>query len=103
MALPTFSVEQRRKNLERSAKVRQKRAKVREDLKQGKISVSEVLRRDSDPAVARMKASALIESVPGYGKARALKLMDEIGISPSRRVQGLGTRQRTALVKALKK
>ena len=49
----------------------------------------------------RMKVKDLICSVPGYGEAKAAKLMDQIGISESRRVQGLGVRQREALVAAL--
>ena len=50
-----------------------------------------------------MKVSALIESLPGYGKAKATKIMDELGISPNRRVKGLGERQRENLLEALTK
>jgi ribosomal protein S13 len=35
--------------------------------------------------------------VPGIGKLRAEKLMEEIGISTSRRVKGLGPKQEKAL------
>jgi len=101
MALPQLSVEQRQKNLELAAKVRQERAEIRADLKSGKLSLSDVLARADEPAVMRMKVVALVESLPGYGKARAEKLMEEIDISTNRRVQGLGTRQYEALVKAL--
>ena len=50
-----------------------------------------------------MKVSALIESLPGYGKAKAAKIMDELSISASRRVKGLGARQREQLIEALSK
>ena len=50
-----------------------------------------------------MKVSALIESLPGYGKAKATKIMDELGISPSRRIKGLGARQREQLLETLSK
>lgn len=50
-----------------------------------------------------MKVSALIESLPGYGKAKAAKIMDELGISATRRVKGLGARQREQLLEALTK
>ncbi len=103
MALPHLSTEQRQKNLELAAKARQKRAEIRADLKSGKLSLSEVLTRTDDPVVMRMKVIALIESLPGYGKARAEKLMEDIDISVNRRIQGLGTRQREALIKALSK
>ena len=48
-----------------------------------------------------MKVSALIESVPGFGVAKTVKLMEELGISESRRVQGLGVRQREQLIERL--
>jgi ribosomal protein S13 len=50
-----------------------------------------------------MKVSALIESLPGYGKAKATKIMDELAISPTRRVKGLGARQRDQLLEVLSK
>lgn len=56
-----------------------------------------------DPIASRMKVSALIESLPGYGKAKAAKIMTELNIAPTRRVQGLGTRQREQLLETLTK
>ena len=37
------------------------------------------------------------------GKAKATKIMDELGISATRRVQGLGVRQREQLLEQLTK
>ena len=48
-----------------------------------------------------MKVSTLLESLPGYGKAKAAKIMEELEISESRRVQGLGARQREQLMERL--
>jgi len=45
-----------------------------------------------------MRVSALLESMPGVGKVRARQIMDELGISESRRVRGLGANQASALV-----
>ncbi|MCL2324221.1 MAG: integration host factor [Actinomycetia bacterium] len=101
MALPELSTEQRQKNLELAAKMRRSRAALRADLKSGKQTLTEVLERADDPVVMRMKVSTLIESLPGYGKARAEKLMAKVDISATRRVQGLGARQRAALIEAL--
>mgnify|MGYP000864558532 FL=1 len=56
-----------------------------------------------DPIAQRLKVSALIESLPGYGKAKAAKIMGELGISDTRRVKGLGARQREQLLAALTK
>jgi ribosomal protein S13 len=44
-----------------------------------------------------MRVSALLESMPGVGKVRAAGIMEELGISPSRRVRGLGANQAAAL------
>jgi len=45
-----------------------------------------------------MKVLAVLESLPGVGKVKARRTMEEIGISETRRVRGLGTQQRQALL-----
>jgi ribosomal protein S13 len=40
---------------------------------------------------------AVLEALPGVGKVRAQRLMEKLEISPSRRVRGLGAKQREAL------
>ena len=102
MALPELTDEQRKAALDKAAAARHARAELREQIKKGEVTVEEVLNSD-DPIASRMKVSTLIESLPGYGKAKASKIMDELGISPSRRVQGLGVRQREKLLEALNK
>ena len=102
MALPTLTDEQRKAALEKAAQARHARAELREKVKTGNVSLKEVL-DSTDPIAERMKVSALIESLPGYGKAKAAKIMDELGISATRRVKGLGARQREQLLEALTK
>lgn len=102
MPLPQLSDEQRKAALEKAAAARHERAELREKIKKGEISLEEVLDSEN-PIATRMKVSALIESLPGYGKAKAAKIMDELGISATRRVKGLGARQREQLLEALSK
>ncbi|SEH61917.1 MULTISPECIES: integration host factor, actinobacterial type [Atopobiaceae] len=102
MALPQLTDEQRKAALEKAAAARHARAELREKIKQGEISLEEVLNSE-DPIASRMKVSALIESLPGYGKAKAAKIMDELAISSTRRVKGLGARQREQLLEVLSK
>ena len=102
MALPTLTDEQRKAALEKAAQARHARAELREKVKTGKVSLKEVL-DSTDPIAERMKVSALIESLPCYGKAKAAKIIDELGISATRRVKGLGARQREQLLEALTK
>lgn len=102
MALPQLTDEQRKAALEKAAAARHARAELRDKIKSGEVTLAEILDSE-DPIAARMKVSALIESLPGYGKAKAARIMNELGISPSRRVKGLGARQREQLIEALSK
>lgn len=102
MPLPQLTDEQRKAALEKAAAARHARAELRDNIKSGKVTLAEVLESD-DPIANRMKVSALIESLPGYGKAKAAKVMEDLGISASRRVKGLGARQREQLLEALSK
>ena len=102
MALPQLTDEQRKAALAKAAASRHARAELREKIKKGETSLEDVLNSE-DPIAQRMKVSALIESLPGYGKAKAAKIMDDLGISPSRRVKGLGARQREQLLEVLGK
>ena len=102
MPLPQLTDEQRKAALEKAAAARHARAELRDKIKRGEITLEEVLDSE-DPIASRMKVSALIESLPGYGKAKAARIMTELGISPSRRVKGLGARQREQLLEALSK
>ncbi len=102
MPLPQLTDEQRKAALEKAAKARHERAELRDNIKSGRVSLEEVLNSD-DPIANRMKVSALIESLPGYGKAKAAKIMEDLNISPSRRIKGLGARQREQLLETLTK
>jgi len=99
MALPNLSDAERRAALEKAAKARQARAELKRKLKSGSVSLKEILGKSGDPIVGRMKVGNLLESLPGVGKARASKKMNELEISPTRRVQGLGVNQRQNLLK----
>ncbi|MFJ8884499.1 integration host factor, actinobacterial type [Streptomyces sp. NPDC102402] len=57
----------------------------------------DVLRRD-DPVVAGSPVRRRLEALPSIGKIRASQILSEFGISETRRIQGLGTRQRERLL-----
>lgn len=102
MPLPELDPEQRRQALARAAEVRQIRAQVKQMLKTGEITVSEVLERagTAEP-LAKMKVSELLEALPNIGRVRARRLMERLDIAPTRRLRGLGPRQTEALLEAL--
>jgi hypothetical protein len=98
VALPPLTPEERSAALAKAAAARKARAELRERLKRGDASLDDVFDAGgSDDAIGKMRVSAVLESMPGVGKVRAQRIMEKIGISPSRRVRGLGTHQRAAL------
>ena len=101
MPIPQLTQEERKAALEKAKAARIKRAQVREDLKSGKITIEQALAMKNDPVVGRMKVLTLIETRPGYGKAKAEKVMAEVHIAESRRLRGLGERQQAALLERL--
>lgn len=99
---PSLTPEQRAENLAKAARVRRERAELKDKLKMGLVTLPELLERaESDDVVAKMKLVSVIESLPGVGKVKARRLMSEIGIAEARRVRGLGTQQRVALLEAV--
>ncbi len=99
MALPSLTPEQRAAALEKAAVVRRERAEVKNRLKYSQGSLADVIKDGQDNAVVgKMKVSALLEAMPGVGKVRARQIMEEVGISESRRVRGLGNNQIAALL-----
>lgn len=98
MPLPPLTPEQRSAALEKAAAARRERADVRNRLKHSGVSLREVLKEAQDSeALGKMKVSAILESIPGVGKVRAKRIMDEVGISENRRLRGLGAKQTAAL------
>jgi hypothetical protein len=99
MAPPQLTAEQRAQALEKAAMARRKRAEVKQLLKTGSISLSELLEEaGADPMVAGIKVSAVLASMPRTGKIKSKRLMEKLGIADNRRIRGLGERQRAALL-----
>jgi hypothetical protein len=103
MALPTLTPEQRQEALAKAGVARKKRAELKGELKSGKKSLKDVLARSADDTVGKMKVTNVLESLPGVGKVRAQKIMEELDISASRRVRGLGAKQRGLLLEKFAK
>ncbi len=99
VALPQLTEEQRAAALEKAAAARRARAELKDRLKRGGTTLGEVLKQaDTDEVLGKMKVSALLEAMPGVGKVRAAQIMERLEIAPSRRLRGLGDRQRKALL-----
>ena len=98
---PALTPEQRAAALQKAAEARAARAELKEKLKMGSVTLSDALAKaDSNDVIGKLKVVALLESLPGVGKVKARRTMDEIGISETRRVRGLGDQQRSKLLDA---
>jgi hypothetical protein len=96
---PALTPEQRQAALEKAAAARRQRAEVKEKLKMGSLTLRELFEQgDRDEILAKLKVVSVLESLPGVGKVRARRLMQELEISESRRLRGLGRNQREALL-----
>jgi len=95
---PPLTDEQRRQALEKAAIARRKRAELKEQLKSGRTTLRELLDRTGDEIVGKMKVSNVLESLPGVGRVRARKIMERLDISESRRMRGLGAKQKENLL-----
>lgn len=96
--VPEITREQRMAALEKGMRTRTERARVKQMMKAGRIGFGAAARSD---AMRRCRVSEAIAAMPGYGKAKAEALMKRLGISPRKRVGGLGKRQMAALLEVL--
>jgi len=96
---PALTPEQRQQALAKAAEARRARAEIKEKLKMGSMTLSELLANSGgNDHIGKMKVLAVLEALPGVGKVKARRTMDEIGIADTRRVRGLGDQQRTKLL-----
>jgi hypothetical protein len=99
VALPELSDEQRREALAKAGEARRTRAEIKELLRTGTLTLREVMHRaESDDMVAGTKIIALLQSLPGLGKVKAKRTMEELGIAENRTLRGLGSNQREHLL-----
>ena len=99
MALPQLTDEQRKQALAKAAEARKARAELKEQLKRGDTNLKEVLDHAQDnEIIGKTKVSALLEALPKVGKVKAKEIMEQLEIAQTRRLRGLGDRQRRALL-----
>ena len=99
MALPKLTDEQRKAALAKAAEARKARAELKAELKRGGTTLKDVLdKAETDEIIGKTKVSAILEALPKVGKVKAKEIMDELEIAQTRRLRGLGERQRHALL-----
>ncbi len=96
---PSLTPEERRAALDKAAAARKKRAEVKEQLKERRLTLAELFQRsEHDEVLGKLKVVSMLESMPQTGKVKARRLMQELDISESRRLRGLGPNQKKKLL-----
>jgi guanylate kinase len=97
-APPQLTAEERARALAKAKESRQIRAAVKARIKSGDLSITDVVTMSKDDeAIAKMRVLELVESMNGVGKIRGKSILERLGISLTRRIQGLGRHQLESL------
>lgn len=71
-------------------------------VKAGEMSLEELFElADKEECVAQMRAIDLISALPAIGEVKANRIMRDASIAQTRRIRGLGPKQRAELFRAL--
>jgi hypothetical protein len=94
---PVRSLDQRMDALKRANDIRVKRAKLKKDLKDGRIQIEQVLQSPPE-YVSTAKVVDILMAVPKFGRVKAARFLNQCRISQSKTVGGLSDRQRAELI-----
>ncbi len=99
---PTLSQEQRVEASRLAVANRRRRAEVKRLVKSGELSLDELFTLAArEECVAQMRAYDLISALPAIGEVKAERIMKSASIAQTRRIRGLGPKQRAELFRAL--
>jgi len=99
MATPELTPQQRADALVKATAVRSARRAFKEALTGGEFTLADAISRaKADEGLAGIRVHDLLQCLPGIGPKRAAVVMEDIGISASRRIRGLGEHQVEALI-----
>ena len=94
---PVRSLDQRMEALKRANEIRVRRAKLKKDLKDGRVHIKTVLQNPPE-YVGTAKVFDILMAVPKFGRVKAARVLNQCRISQSKTVGGLSERQRAELV-----
>lgn len=99
-AFYTFSDEERNENLKKAQAARREKAEALDEIRAGRLDVTNGL---SDPRLQRCPVATFIAAFPSIGARKTARIMYDLHIAKSRRIRGLGPRQKEGLLEALGK
>ena len=94
---PLRSLDQRMEALKRANDIRVKRAQLKKDLKDGRVSIEQILRQPPE-YVSTAKVFDILMAVPKFGRVKAARFLNQCRISQAKTVGGLSDRQRAELI-----
>ena len=94
---PERSLNQRMDALQRANEIRTRRARLKRDLKAGRIKIHGLLLEPPEYLLTA-KVFDLLLAVPKYGRVKVNRILTHCRISPSKTIGGLSDRQRNELV-----
>ena len=101
-AVPARSHDQRMRALEAANEIRTRRARLKKDLKAGKVRIDALLMNPPE-YLGSAKVFDLMLAVPKYGRVKVNRVLNQCRISPSKTIGGLSVRQRAELVALLRR
>jgi hypothetical protein len=99
---PERSLTQRMDALARANDIRTRRARLKKDLKAGRVQIHGLL-LDPPEYLQTAKTFDLLLAVPKYGRVKVNRILTHCRISPSKTIGGLSERQRNELVGYLRR
>ncbi len=101
-AAPERSLTQRMDALQRANEIRSERARLKRDLKAGRVHIHGLLLSPPE-YLETAKVFDLLLAVPKYGRVKVNRILNMCRISPSKTIGGLSQRQRDELVSYLRR
>jgi hypothetical protein len=99
VSVPHLDDDARRAALLAAAESRRERAAWKARLASGSASLGDLLEASGrSEALAGMRVTDALGSLPGVGPRAVERILEACAIAPSRRLRGLGPRQRQALL-----
>jgi len=99
VTVPPLDDDARRRALLAAAASRRERADWKARLAAGSVGLDDLLAAAGDsPALAGMRVTDALGALPGVGPRGVERILEACGIAASRRLRGLGPRQREALL-----
>lgn len=101
MALTSLSDEARKKGLKKAHLVRKTRSGIKNQLKKGKTDLNALFKNTKlyEEYIAGMKVLQIVSALPGNGKLHAARILEELKISPHKKIGGLGKNQKIKFFK----